>query len=184
MTGRRRVSLALALAPFLVGCGFQPLYGSGPDSPLADLPDIYVDNIQAGHNGQLLREALQQHFESPDSGADSRYRLVVAFGQTAQGIAIQPDNSTTFTRVIVSCVWTLFTVGVAPKQLASGNARTVDGFNQIDQQYFQTTESNDALIDRATANLADQVSLQVAAWFKRARDTNNPVLAAVERSGG
>ena len=170
----RRWALLSALPLLLLGgCGFQPLYGQGPASPVADLPAIYVDNIAAGHLGQLLREELQARLDSPDSGGASRYRLVVGPALNAAGIAVQPDNSSTYSRIIGTATWTLVTVGITPKTLATGSARALDGYNSIDQQYFQSTLSNDTVDARLMANLADEISLQLAAWFRSAREKND-----------
>ena len=169
-----RPGIALAaLLLLLGGCGFQPLYAQDASSPVADLPAIYVDNIAAGHLGQLLREELQARLDSPDSGAASRYRLVVGPAINAAGIAVQPDNSSTYTRVIGTANWTLVTVGIAPKTLATGSARALDGYNAIDQQYFQSTLSNDTVDARLMANLADEISLQLAAWFRSAHEKHD-----------
>jgi LPS-assembly lipoprotein len=160
----KRLILASLLA--LSGCGFEPLYEHGPGGPTADLPEIYVNNI-GGRYGQLLRERLQEDLGSPVSGADARYQLDVLPGLSGAGIGIQPDNSTTFTRVVGTATWSLRTTGIAPVVLASSSARSVDGYNNYNQQYFQGTISGDASQTRLTSNLADEITLQVASWFKR-----------------
>lgn len=174
MIARRRLLALASLASVaaLAGCGFAPLYSSGDDSAVPDLPAIYVNNI-GGRYGQLIRQNLQEHFASPVSGAASLYTLDVSPGLASEGVGIQPDNSTTYTRLIGTAGWTLKTVGLTPRTLASGNARTVDGYNNIDQQYFQSSLSNDTTSARIAANLADMISLQVAAWFKREHETGD-----------
>ena len=157
---------ALLVLATLSGCGFQPLYEHGADSPTGDLPSIYVNNI-GGRYGQEIREALQVDLGNPASGSDAVYQLDVNPGLSAAGIAVQSDNSTTYTREIGSAIWTLRTVGIAPVILASSSARTVDGFNNIDQQYFQSTVSSETTQSRIAANLADEITLQLATWFKR-----------------
>ncbi len=156
---------ALALLP-LASCGFEPLYARGTDSPDGDLGSVYVNNV-GGRYGQLVRESLQQHLELPVSGANSLYTLDVSPGLQSEGISIQPDNSSTTTRLVGTASWTLKTVGIAPRTLATGSARTVDGFNNIDQQYFQSTISSETTEARIAANLADTITLQLAAWFRR-----------------
>ncbi len=163
MTGGPRPAVLLLL--WLAGCGFEPLYARGPGGP-ADLPSIYVNNI-GGRYGQQLREALQEDLQNPASGTSALYQLDVAPSLSASGIAVQPDNSTTFTREVGTANWTLRTVGIAPVILANSSARTVDGFDNIDQQYFQSTMSGETTQTRLAANLADEITLQLAAWFKR-----------------
>ena len=152
----RTAVLLLALA----GCGFQPLYDRASTS---ELPAIYVNYI-GGRYGQLMREELQEGLGNPASGVAASYQLNVNPGLSAAGIAIQPDNSATFTREVGTASWTLRTTGIAPVTLASSSARTVDGFNNIDQQYFQSTDNTQA---RVAANLADEITLQVTEYFKR-----------------
>ncbi len=168
---KRHVLAVLSLLP-LASCGFAPLYARGTDDPDGDLGSIYVNNM-GGRYGQLVRESLQQHLELPVSGANSLYTLDVSPGLTSEGIAIQPDNSSTYTRLVGSASWTLKTVGIAPRTLASGSARTVDGYNNIDQQYFQSTISNETTQARIAANLADTITLELAAWFRREHENGD-----------
>lgn len=174
----------LALLP-LASCGFEPLYARGTDSPDSDLSSIYVNNM-GGRYGQLVRENLQLHLDLPVSGADSLYTLDVSPGLQSEGISIQPDNSSTYTRLVGTASWTLKTVGSAPRTLATGSARTVDGFDNIDQQYFQSTISSDTTQARIAANLADTIALQLAAWFRREhergdRDLHPPASAPLPK---
>ncbi len=172
----RRAALLMALLP-LAACGFEPLYARDNNNggPAADLASVYVNNI-GGRYGQLVREGLQQRLDVPVSGSASLYTLDVSPGETAEGLAIQPDNSSTYTRIVGTANWTLKTVGIAPRTLATGSARTVDGYNNIDEQYFQSTISNDTAQSRIAANLADTIALQVAAWFRREHERGDPDL--------
>ena len=176
---RLRLAAALLLLPPLASCGFQPLYARGDDTPDNDLTAIYVNNV-GGRYGQLIRENLQERLDLPTSGSASLYTLDVGPGLSAEGLSIQPDNSSTYTRLVGSATWTLKTVGIAPRTLATGSARTVDNYNNIDQQYFQSTISNETTQGRIAANLADTIALQLAAWFRREhergdRDLRPPV---------
>lgn len=175
--GRRRLLAllpVLAAAAPLAACGFAPLYAQGPDSPTGDLPEIYVANIPEGRAGQQLRQALQLRLRSPVSGADSRYVLSASLLTSGSGIAIQPDNSSTFTRLLGNASWTLATTGIAPKILATGSARTLDGYDNLDFQFFQSTISGETANTRIAANLADAIAIQVAAWFKRQHEAGLP----------
>ena len=176
-----RAARLLLLLP-LAACGFEPLYarGDGGGNPGADLASVYVNNI-TGRYGQLVREGLQQRLDVPVSGSASLYTLDVSPGETAEGLAIQPDNSSTYSRVIGTASWTLKTVGIAPRTLATGSARTVDGYNNIDEQYFQSTISNDTAQSRIAANLADTIALQLASWFRREHERGDPDLRRAAR---
>ena len=51
--------------------------------------------------------------------------------------------------------------------LTSGFARDIDGYNIIDQQYFAADLENQVVTQRIAAALADQITMQLAAYFSR-----------------
>jgi LPS-assembly lipoprotein len=116
--------------------------------------------------GQLLRQELQARFDHGEALA-KRYELAVAFGLSADVIGIQQDTSATRVRYIGTASWSLKTLGTAPTVLSSGNARSLDGLNILDQQYFEQDLAGETVMRRLAVNLADQVTVQVAAYFAR-----------------
>jgi LPS-assembly lipoprotein len=116
--------------------------------------------------GQLLREELQAHFDHGEALA-KRYELVVVFGLSADVIGIQTDTSATRIRYVGSANWTLKTLGLTPVVLTSGTTRSLDGVNILDQQYFESDLAGETTTRRIATNLADQITIQVAAYFAR-----------------
>jgi hypothetical protein len=51
--------------------------------------------------------------------------------------------------------------------LLSGTARSVDAFNVLDQQYFAADLSNEMVQKRIAEAVADQITLQLVAYFNR-----------------
>jgi LPS-assembly lipoprotein len=166
---RRQVFALLAGAP-LAGCGFQPVYMPTATGK-AGTAQRELEAIQVGlipdRPGQLLREALQQRFEFSGDGVARRYDLAVGFTISGEGIAIQPDTSPTRVRVIGSANWTLVAQDPGRTRLTSGYARAVDGYNILESQYFAADMENDAVQKRLANALADQITLQLATYFRK-----------------
>ena len=133
---RPHLLLGLVLALATAGCGFHPL-----NTPRADaqLPDIFVNTIPEGRDGQLLRQALQQRLAGSSEASPQGYTLQVSYIPSVEAIGIHGDNTSSRTRVVGRAEWTLASVSPAPKVLATGSARTVDGYNVIEAQYFAQT---------------------------------------------
>ena len=159
---RPHLLLGLVLALATAGCGFHPL-----NTPRADaqLPDIFVNTIPEGRDGQLLRQALQQRLAGSSEASPQGYTLQVSYIPSVEAIGIHGDNTSSRTRVVGRAEWTLASVSPAPKVLATGSARTVDGYNVIEAQYFAQTLAGETTSGRVTGNLADAIQQQLAAWF-------------------
>jgi LPS-assembly lipoprotein len=170
-----RLSAFLPLAALpLAGCGFQPVYmptASGKPGPSArELAAVNVGVIP-NRPGQLLRQALQERFAN-DSGTPSSYDLQVTFVILAEANAIRPDNISTRTRMIGTATFVLTTKDTPRVRLTSGGARAMDAYNILDQQYFAADMENDAVTKRLADALADQITTQLAGYFRKRANTS------------
>jgi LPS-assembly lipoprotein len=167
---RRRTLLSLALGASLPGCGFRPVYmptaSGGPGVASRELAAIDV-GIIPDRPGQLLRQALQKRFEGAGGGVVRKYALGVSYSIGGEGIAIQPDNSITRVRLIARGSWTLRAQDPGQTRLTGGLARAVDGVNILNQQFFAADLENEAVQRRLAEQIADQITLQLAAYFRR-----------------
>ena len=172
MSGRARLAVFLALT--LTGCGFHPAYMPTAEGNAGvaqrDMSAVFVETI-GERSGQLLRQALQERFELGGTGVQRRYSLTVAYGISGEGIAVTPDTLVTRTRVVGDATWYLTAHDPARTRLAVGRARSVDGYNVLNQQYFFVDLSNEDAQKRLAESLADQISIQVAAWFRNHQAT-------------
>lgn len=174
----RRGLLALvgfgAASLSLTGCGFRPAYMPGangaPGIARQEMAAINVGVI-ADRPGQLLRQALQSRFERETAGAARRYDLTVGFEIEGEGIGIRHDNVTTRIRLTGRADWTLRAQDATRKVLISGNARYVDAINQFQEQYFAADLNTEAARQRIAEAVADQITLQLAAYFNRVANT-------------
>jgi LPS-assembly lipoprotein len=140
---------------------------SGKPGPAArELAAINV-GIIPDRPGQLLRQALQERLESDAPGAAHAYDLQVSYAIAGEPIAIQPDTAATRIRFIGRANWVL-TRQLPPRtRLTSGFARSMDGLNVLDQQYFAADLETEEVQRRLAENLADQIALQLAVFFRK-----------------
>jgi len=163
----------------LAGCGFRPLYmpeGASGSIAANELAAVYVP-VMGERAGQLMRQALQQRIEGSGTGIAKQYELITAPAISGESIAIQRDNSTTRVRLNGSANWTLRRLDVARTVLATGSARSVDGFNVLNQQYFAADLENAAAQKRIVEAMADQVTTQVAIFLRRRAVAATPATA-------
>jgi LPS-assembly lipoprotein len=158
------------MAPLFARCGFRPVYGpaaSGGESPAAQsLAEITVGLIPE-RPGQLLRLALQERFERAGIAAAHQYDLTVSFGISAEQIAIQQDSAATWERMVGTAHYALIAQDPGRTTLTSGVARSVDGFNLFDQQFFAADLEAEAVQRRIAQAVADQIALQLASFFAK-----------------
>ena len=169
MTGRGRRALMVGLLG-LGGCGFRPVYlPRGPSEPgFADvLSQIYVP-VLPERSGQLLRQALQARLDGAGEGGARKYELAPSLRLGSDAIGIQRDNSTSRMRIDASVTWVLRSLTADKPVVTQGTARLLDGYNIIDQQFFAAELNNDSVQRRIMVGLADQIVLQLAAYFQRA----------------
>jgi LPS-assembly lipoprotein len=170
----RRDALALAGCGLAVGglggCGFHPLYRStasgAAGSARRELDGIFVEVI-SDRPGQLLRQALQQRFQGPAEGGAGVYTLHVDYSIAGEGIGIQADNTVTRVRFIARARYILRTLAPPSAVVTSGSARSVDSENIIANQLFAADLETEAAQRRLADAVADQVTTQLAAFFRK-----------------
>lgn len=154
----------------LGGCGFRPLYapdaGNTPGPASRGLASVYVP-VMPERSGQLLRQALQQRLEGTGEGVAKQYELIANFGLTPEGVGILRDSSVTRTRLTGTADWYLRDLTPERKVVAQGTSRVLDGFNIANQQFFAATLDAETATRRIASSLADQIVIQVAAYFQK-----------------
>lgn len=168
MTTHPRRLLIMGLPGLLAGCGFRPVYGTGARATAmqADLGAVSVALIP-NRPGQLLRQALQQRLEGSEGGQLKRYELTVGYSVAQDNIGIQRDTTFSRLRQTATAQWSLRALDPASTLLTSGTNRALDGANVIDQQYFAADIESDTAQARLAIAIADQIALEVAAFFRR-----------------
>lgn len=153
------------------GCGLRPIYATRSDG-MAGPAEIGLAEISVGplleRSGQLLRQALQTRFERGGAGIARRYDLAINYAVSGEPISIlQLTSAPSRFRLVGVASWTLTAQEPQRRTLASGTARSTDGMNVFDQQFFALDLESDAVQRRVTDAIADQITLQLAAFFAR-----------------
>ena len=163
----RRAGLVGAMSA-LAGCGFRPLYAPMSRGGVVseELQAIYVA-VMAERSGQLLRQALQRRFEGSGSGVAKKYELYGGLSISAEAIAIQRDTSSTRVRLIGTANWGLRMLNVAQTSITTGTARSIDGYNVNNQEYFAAELEQGTAFRRIAESTADQITLDVASFLKK-----------------
>jgi LPS-assembly lipoprotein len=151
------------------GCGFQPVYmptaSGNAGVAQRELQSVNVAVI-AERPGQILRQALQQRFGS-DDGTPAAYDLHVIFGIYGEAIAIETNNIATRVRMTGNAQWTLTARDPTRSTLTTGSARTFDGLNIFNEQYFASDLETEAVQQRMADALAQQIATQLGIWFRQ-----------------
>ena len=159
----RGVLAAAALTLAIGGCGFRPLYApSGTTN--ADLSQVFVDVIP-NRQGQLLRQALQEHMEG-SSEAEKHYVLSVTYAVQYGPEGVQQDSAITRNRYIGVAHWVLKKPGWPGTTITSGYAQALDGNNAINSQFFYSDLQSSAVDRRMGDNIAGQITESLAAYFR------------------
>lgn len=166
----RRAVLSVSASAVLAACGFQPVYmptASGQAGPAQrELAAIHV-NLMAERPGMLLREALQARFEGAGVSVVPRYDLSVTYWMSGDVLGVQPDTTVTRIRFVGYANWVLTAQDPARTRLVDGSTRAADALNLIDTQYFAADLEVETIQRRMAQTIADQITLQLAAFFRR-----------------
>ncbi len=66
-----------------------------------------------------------------------------------------------------TATYTLIAQDPSRSTLTSGTARSTQGYNIFDQQYFAADMENDVVIKQIAEAVADQIALQLAVFFRK-----------------
>ena len=166
--GSRRFMITGLLG--LSGCGFRPVYAppaAGETAFSQILSQIYVP-VLPERSGQLLRQALQARLDGPGDVPVRQYELIPDLRISTEAIAIQRDNSTSRVRIDATASWVLRALTPTRPVVTQNSVRLLDGYNIINQQFFAAELESDAVQRRLVTGLANQIVLQLAAYFQRA----------------
>lgn len=164
--GRRWALAVTAVA--LAGCGFHPVYeprsakDSGAQAALGTIDVLLIPE----RAGQLVRQELQARLDRGD-GFTKKYELSVSFSLAADAIGIQQDSTMTRLRMVGTANWSLRSVDAAHPIVTTGIARSVDGVNILDEQYFEADLAGETATRRIANAVADQITLQLSSYFSR-----------------
>jgi LPS-assembly lipoprotein len=146
-------------------CGFHPLYGEigGKPGGQAVFGSIYVDTIPVERIGYQLRNNLIGTLEGSARPEGAKYRLAITTSQGLEGIAVEPDASTTrynFNLVAHYALSDIHTGAV----LDRGVETTLSEYDVVSSPY-STLVAQQAAEQRATEDIANRIRVDLAVYF-------------------
>lgn len=151
-----------------VGCGFQPVYApqqtsAGAMGPTADLYAIQITPI-ADREGQILHNYLLDRLNPNGRPSQPLYQLSTLVQISVSNLGVLADATSSRSRVRVRAVSTLTGAG-DPHQFS---AEAVSSFNITESDYASVAAKDEA-VERSLATIADKLTVQLAAFFRKAR---------------
>lgn len=162
---RRIAALALVLAASLAvaGCGFQPLYGDlGVSRNLAAIEVVAPE----GRSGHLIRESLDDAF-AVRPGTPPAYRMDLTLAEVRIPRGLRVDNVATRYEMTLTANYKLTELATGAVVKAGTAASTVT-YDSADQPYASIAAQQDSQ-ERAAAETARRLQLELAAWFAQRR---------------
>ncbi|MBP5858148.1 hypothetical protein KAJ83_14100 [Marivibrio halodurans] len=158
----------LAMSLGLAGCGFQPVYtrqatAAGEMSPTADLYATKIEIIQ-NRRGQILRNLLLDRMNPYGPPQDPLYNLNTTLVVSIVGLGVQADATTSRSQATVTVTSVLSGAGEPQTFKVSATS----SFNITESDYGSVVAEDDA-VEKALEVLADRLTLQIAAFFRNAR---------------
>lgn len=156
-----RGAVPLAASAVLLGaCGFQPLYGSGAATAPA-LKAVRVAEIP-GRAGFALRNSLIRELRI-DGEEPARHELRIRLEESAEGLAIQRDDTITRYNYRLAARYQL--VSIADESvLTEGQAVGIAAYNVVDSQ-FATLIARRDVETRAARDIATDIRLRLSMFF-------------------
>jgi LPS-assembly lipoprotein len=153
---------AALLAPLLVGCGFEPLYGDRGEAMEAALSQIKVMPIPE-HIGQLLQWQLEREFNPDGDAVPARYALYVLISIRNDFLAVEPNNVAPRGSISAAADLALTTLD-GKTVLYRGKIQSIADYN-IGTDPYSADIGKSGAEKRVVEDIGDQVELRVATYF-------------------
>ena len=160
----KKALLLLPLALATAACGFQPLYGGGPQGAVATtLQSIDVSPI-AGESGWLVRGAIRDRLSIVRENQSARYRLDVRLDDQITGFGVRRDDSVTRERRTLRARWQLVDTETG-NTLIDDTAASDSGIDVVESEYA-TIAAEQTALERLSVAVADQIVARVAQYAR------------------
>jgi LPS-assembly lipoprotein len=158
--------LALGLAALLGACSFRPLYAVHGSSPAAQavFGSIYVDPIEGERIGYELRNVLIDGLEGAAKPGEALYRLKVTAKQSIEGIAVEPNATTTRYNYLLFAHYELSSMRTG-SVLKSGDETTLGAYDVVASPY-STIVAQQAAQQRAAEDIAARIQVDLAVFLR------------------
>ena len=152
----------------LFGCGFQPIFGTGPGSEIRkEMGYIEISPI-SDRIGQQLRNHLV-HQITPMGGASvTKYKLKVTLTESKQNLAIKKSEIATRANLRFNANYEIILKSNG-KRIARGHSRMTTSYNILNQT-FSTLMAEKNARKRAVREISADISSKIYSFFRLNRD--------------
>ena len=156
--------LFIVLCLITPACGFQPLYGSkGSENIIADFSKIHVSSIK-DRTGQLLTNELKHLLNPLREPVNPKYQLVTTVSVSFRSLAVKKTAHATRSNLFATSAHHLINTTTRELVSSGSNTSTVS-YNIYSSSYATLSAEKDAQ-KRAVKKLAQDIRLQLGAYFK------------------
>ncbi|MCG8511485.1 MAG: LPS assembly lipoprotein LptE [Rhodospirillales bacterium] len=146
------------------GCGYQPLYGGGKNSPASrEMAFVRVEPI-ADRIGQQLRNELLDLLTPLGQPSTPKYALEVTLSESKSELAVKKSEVATRANLSLRASYTLRNNGTG-KNLYGGNSTIVGSYNILTSD-FSNIAAEQGVRDRLVEELARDIQLRLSAYFR------------------
>ena len=159
-----RISLAVAAATLLAGCGFQPLHGGaiGRDAR-AELATVRIEPIEE-RIGQMLRNELLDAMNPTGAPERPEYRLSVTLVESRQELAVRRSEFATRANLQLVATYRLAPAGNEKVVTTFGSSNVIASYDILSNDYATLAAEADAR-KRAVREISDDITQRLAAFF-------------------
>ena len=152
-------ALIAASALVLTACGFTPLYGSQTVTKGLGAIEVVAPEGRAGY---LLREQLDDAL-ARDVNVLPAYKLIYTVNEVRYARGVRVDNVANRYELSLTANWRLVDVKTG-RPVRTGSSNATATYDSADQPYAAIAAQQDGQ-ERAAAEVARKIQLDLAAWF-------------------
>ncbi len=168
-------SILLAAALLLINsCGFEPLYKkkAGSDTVKDDLAQVEILNVRDKINyndrlGQVLKNLLLDRFNTYGRPQTPFYKLDIKLQSTKTELGFNIVDEATRAKLTLNAQYIL-SESKTNAVLFRGSSRSINSYNIISSDFATLSAEKNAL-NRATREIADDITLRLSTFFHNLR---------------
>lgn len=165
---------AIVIILSINACGFEPLYNKKPSSDAVndDLAHVEILTLKdkVYHNdrlGQVLKNLLLDRFNPYGRPERPFYKLDVKLTYNKTQLGFKIVDEATRAKLTLNAEYVL-SESKTKAVLFRGKSRSINSYNIISSD-FATLSAEKNAMDRATRELADEITLRVSTFFSNLR---------------
>ena len=138
-----KVQITLLLCLTMMGCGFDPLYGSrGETKVIHEFAHLRVAKIK-DRIGQQFRNELLQQLHAAGQSTATKYELIATLEETSSSLAVQKSAFATRANLTVTAKYKLLS-GDSPTPLFASSEKATVSYNIYKSEFVTLVARREA----------------------------------------